>query len=65
MTFDDAECYQLFIAIDNLARAFQGEHPEVNALREKLLPTYRAWHDANPNKVHPSARAAPTGRGAE
>lgn len=58
MTFDDEECYQLFIAMDNRARSFGGENAEVNALREKLLPVYRDWHAAHPHEVHPSAYRA-------
>ena len=41
MMFDDEECYQLFIAMDDRARMFRGANPEVNALREKLLPLVR------------------------
>lgn len=57
-TFDDEECYQLFIALDNRARELHGLNPEVNALREKLLPFYRDWHAAHPHEVHPSAHRA-------
>lgn len=58
MTFTDEECYQLFIAMDDRARDFDGLNPEVNALREKLLPFYRDWHAAHPHEVHPSATRA-------
>lgn len=57
-TFDDEECYLLFIAMDNRARAFEGKLPEVNAIRERLLPFYAAWHEAHPFEVHPSAQRA-------
>lgn len=57
-TFSDEECYQLFIAMDDRARAFQGALPEVNAIREKLVPFYRAWHDEHPGKVHPTSFSA-------
>jgi hypothetical protein len=63
-TFTAEECYQLFIAIDDRARAFGGKLDEVNALRERLLPFYRDWHAAHPHQVHPSAvraLAAPGG----
>ena len=55
MMFDDNECYQLFIAMDNRARALNGANSEVNSLREKLLPFYRDWHATHPHEVHPSA----------
>lgn len=54
-TLSDEECYQLFIAMDDRARAFQGTLPEINVIREKLKPFYRAWHKAHPSEVHPSA----------
>jgi hypothetical protein len=57
--FDADECYQLFIAMDDRARAIGGQRPEVNALREKLLPFYRDWHAKNPHAVHPSALSRP------
>jgi hypothetical protein len=56
--FTNEECYQLFIAMDDRARAFGGMNVEANALREKLVPFYRDWHAAHPHEVHPSAYRA-------
>lgn len=53
MKFTDEECYLLFIAMDNHARAFP-DRADAVALRDKLLPAYRDWHAANPNRAHPS-----------
>lgn len=61
--FTDEECYQLFIAMDNRARAYEGKLDEVNALRERLLPFYRDWHAAHPHEVHPSATRATAAAG--
>ncbi len=58
ITFSDAECYEMFIAMDSRARAFHGKNEEVNAIRDRLLPFYREWHAANPHKVHPGATLA-------
>jgi hypothetical protein len=55
MTFDDDDCYKLFLIADDLARIRNGEDEMVNELRMKLLPVYKAWHTANPCKVHPTA----------
>jgi len=60
MTFNDEECYELFIAVDDRARLFRGARRELNALRERLLPFYRDWHAANPHKIHPSAMKSDT-----
>lgn len=54
-TFSDEECYLLFVALDDQARAYRGTQADINALRERLLPFYAAWHEAHPAKVHPSA----------
>lgn len=40
--FDDAECYQLFLAVDDRVRQLQPS--ELLALRERLLPFYKARH---------------------
>lgn len=55
MTLDDEECYKLFLICDDLARIRRGEDSMVNEMREKLLPVYRAWHQANPFRVHRTA----------
>ena len=55
MTFDDDECYKLFLIVDNMARIREGKDGMVNELREKLIPFYREWHRANPHKVHQTA----------
>lgn len=57
-TFDDDECYQLFIAMDDRARVHEGRLPEVNAIRDRLLPFYVTWHRNHPFEVHPSALRA-------
>lgn len=53
-TFDDDESYALFLILDTLARSLSGKDPLVNHFRERLLPIYRDWHQANPHKVHPA-----------
>lgn len=55
VTFDDDECYKLFLIADDVARLRDGKDEMVNELREKLLPVYRDWHKANPHRVHPTA----------
>ena len=55
MLFTDKECYHLFIAMDDRARMLRGESAEVNAIRDRLLPFYRAWHQRNTFEIHPSA----------
>lgn len=52
MTFDDDDCYKLFLIVDSYARIHGGMNEMVNAMREQLLPVYRAWHAANPHRIH-------------
>ena len=52
--FDADEAYALFLVLDTLARSLNGNDPIVNHFRERLLPVYRGWHNANPGEVHPS-----------
>lgn len=53
ITLTDDEAYAMFLIVDTVARVERGENETTNYLREKLLPVYRDWHQANPFKVHP------------
>jgi hypothetical protein len=41
MQFTEDECYELFLAVDNLVRQLAKASPELLALRKRLLPIYR------------------------
>ena len=58
MTFNDDDCYTLFLILDSYARILRGEDALVNAMRERLLPVYREWHAAHPFEVHPVSKRA-------
>ena len=51
--FNDAESYELFLVLDTLARSMNGHNQYANYFRERLLPTYREWHEANPGRARP------------
>ena len=54
VTLTKEQAYALFLIVDTTARIERGAYPTTNYLRELLLPTYRAWHDANPGTAHPA-----------
>jgi hypothetical protein len=44
MTFDENECYELFLAVDDRARELEKPPAALMALRERLMPVYIRRH---------------------
>jgi len=47
--FDRAECYALFLAVDDRVRQLKEPPPELLELRERLLPFYRKINEEPDN----------------
>lgn len=65
VTFSDEEAYALFLILDTLARVRRGNDQTVNYFRERVLPAYRDWHQANPGTARPALVLPSADRGRE